>query len=222
MKLTFKGLQPETIEDGPGPQPRHRLDGQPLRERDPVRRGRRARHQDLPRPAADRRPRRAAPRPEPVTAVILDHFRLDGQGRRRHRRRPGDRPRHRDRAGRGRRRRRRRRPHPGGPRRGGRPDRGDRPARRSRSSPTCWWPRTAQRLVDAAVERSAGSTSWSTTPAAPARGRRCRPRRRFFEMAMRFNVTAAVPDEPARRAGDGRHRRRRARSSTSPRARPTW
>ena len=58
VKLTFKGLQPETIEAGLVRNPGIVVDGQPLRERDPVRRRRRAGHQDLPRPAADRRPRR--------------------------------------------------------------------------------------------------------------------------------------------------------------------
>ena len=45
---------------GPRAQPGHRRDGDALRERDPLRRARRARHQDLPRPAAGRGPRGAA------------------------------------------------------------------------------------------------------------------------------------------------------------------
>ena len=54
-------LAPHVDRGRSGPQPRHRRHRRALRELDPVRRRRRARHQDLPRPAADRRP--GAPRP---------------------------------------------------------------------------------------------------------------------------------------------------------------
>ena len=64
---------------GTGPQPGRRVDRQPLRERHPVRRRRRAGHQDLPRPATDRGPRRSGPGQAVGRVSILDSFRLDGK-----------------------------------------------------------------------------------------------------------------------------------------------
>ena len=69
VKLTFKGLQPETVEAGlvrnPG------IVSRPTTaSAHPVRRRRRAGHQDLPRPAADRRPRPPRTWASPVLATM--------------------------------------------------------------------------------------------------------------------------------------------------------
>ena len=55
VSLTFKGLQPQTIAEGLQRNPGRRGHRQPLRQRHPRRLRRRARHQDLPGPAAVRR-----------------------------------------------------------------------------------------------------------------------------------------------------------------------
>ena len=60
--VTIKGWQPETVEEGLVRNPGVVATAMHCRELDPLRRGRRARHQDLPGPAADRRP--GAPRPQ--------------------------------------------------------------------------------------------------------------------------------------------------------------
>ena len=76
----------------------------------------------------------------------------------------------------------------------------DRRARRR--GPRSGWSRRPWR-------RSGGSTCWSTTPAAPDRGRRWQTSEGFFELAMRFNVTQPFLMSQLAAQRDGRHRRLR-------------
>ena len=78
VKLTFKGLQPDTIEEGLIRNPGIVVTANHCVSAIPYVVGRRTWHQDLSRPAVVGRPCRTAVRTGP-REVILDEFRLDGR-----------------------------------------------------------------------------------------------------------------------------------------------